>query len=253
VAPRRRVLPISATDGRGLAVHLGRRAFQYDATEIRPGLWGLDIDPVLALDEYLRLQLHLPRLGPAARPLRMLADTVPGVRDTVTIGKVLAEVRGARWDLVVVDGPPTGQIGSLLRAPDTILGLVGSGRIEEQAGWMRALLTDDSATGLVLVAVPEELPVLETLETLTDLSHPPAAPIASVVVNRVLPDDVSAEDRDAAPTGPAGDAATLHHGLVASQQAWIRRLPAGLHLPYLFGIETPSEVAARLAPCWEEP
>jgi anion-transporting ArsA/GET3 family ATPase len=248
-----RVLAASISDATGLAAHLGREGLHYEAAELESGLWGLDIHPVLALDEYLRLQLGLPRLGPVTRPLRALAETVPGIRDTVIIGKILNEVRRGAWDLVVVDGPPTGQIGSLLGAPDALLGLVGAGRIEEQARWMRDLLTDDATTGLVLVAIPEELPVLETLETLADLAASPTAPIASIILNRVLPDDVAPEDREAAPAGPAEDAAILHRGLVASQQSWCDRLPSGPRLPYLFGLQTSAEVASRLASCWEWP
>lgn len=247
----RRVLAVAAAEGLGL--HLGRRPLAYEPAEIRPGLWGMVADPTSALDEYLRLQLHLPRLGPAVRPLRMLAEAVPGVRDTVVIGKILAEVRGRSWDLVVVDGPPAGHITSLLRAPTTILGLVGGGRIEEQAGWMRDLLADESATGLVVVALPEELPITETLETLGSMAAEPVASIAAVVLNRVLPDDVPASLLRSLPEGHARDAALLHRGLVATQHAWGSRIAPSHHLPYLFGLQTPTEVAARLAEAWRDP
>ena len=41
------------------------------------------IDPPGALDDYLLTELHLPRLGPMTGAFRLLADTVPGIRDIV--------------------------------------------------------------------------------------------------------------------------------------------------------------------------
>jgi hypothetical protein len=42
--------------------------------------------------------------------------------------------------------------------------------------------------------------------------------------------------------------AALHHQAVyAEQQHWLERLTPDVSLPYLFGLLTPSEVAARLS------
>ena len=70
----------------------------------------------------------------------------------------------------------------------------------------------------------------------------------TIVTNRVLP----RLESDAKGTGPAAEAAILHRSLYRNQQEWIKRLPPARKLPYLFGLLTPGEVAARMADAWEQ-
>ncbi|NOY55052.1 MAG: ArsA family ATPase [Actinobacteria bacterium] len=250
----KRVLAVAMTDGAGLAAHLGVDRLSYTPTRIRPGLEAMAIQRPAALNEYLRVQLGVPRvaqLGPVARAFDAVASTAPGIREVITIGKVLYEARSGPWDLVVADGPPTGQIGSHLRAPTTVARLVGTGRVRDQTAWMTHLLTDDTATGLVVVTIPEELPVTETLQSLEDVRDEGLITTAAVVVNRTLPAlGTAADDIDHLEDGPAKEAALLHTALYEEQQRWLRDLPDGPQIPYLFGLHTPPEVAARIADLW---
>lgn len=244
----KRVLAVAAMDDAGLATHFGIDQLTYRPREVAPGIDAMRIERPAALNEYLRVQIGVPvitHLGPVARAFDALASTAPGIREVITIGKILYDVREGGWDLVVVDAPPTGQIASLLDAPATVANLVGVGRIRRQTGWMIDLLANPSATGLVVVTLPEELPVTETLETLAWLEEHPIADVAAVIANRTLdPLDV---DPDEVPAGPARDAALLHRSLWAEQQEWLEVAPISQTLPYLFGLLTPMEVAARFA------
>jgi hypothetical protein len=172
----------------------------------------------------------------------------------VVVGKAIFEATRHRWDLVIADGPPIGQVLSLLRAPSTIQGLVPAGRVERQAAWMRGVLEDPAQTGLVVVTLAEELPMSETAEVLAALEAEPVAPVAGVVVNRLLPPlEVAPAAVETVSPGPRREAARLHLALERSQQRWLERLPSAARLPYLFGIFTPAEVAARLADDWVVP
>ncbi len=243
------VLAMSMTDDLGLATHLGVDRLGYTAQELRPGIHTLTIDRSQALDEYIRLQLHAPRiapLGPVARGLNALADTVPGIRDIITIGKALFEGGKDRWDIVIADAPPLGQISSYLRAPVTIAGLVPVGRVRDQALRYEQQLGDAALTGLVLVATPEELPVVETNEAYDEIAS--FVDIAAVVTNRVLdPLGVSEETLADLAAGPHRDAGLLHRGLYNAQRRWTADLPAGPDVPFLFGVHTPGEVAVLIA------
>jgi anion-transporting ArsA/GET3 family ATPase len=247
----RKVLAISMTEGTGLAEHLGAESLGPDPHEIRSGLFALQVERPAALDEYLRLQVGVPRfarLGPLAKAFDALASTAPGIREIVTMGKVLYEVRRGAWDLVIGDGPPTGQIGSHLRASRTVSELVPTGRIREQAAWMAELLADPARSGLVVVTLPEELPVTETTEALTWLERSVLVEVMGVITNRVLT-PLRSDDTVIASLagGPVRDAALLHQGIAAEQARWMRSLPSGPQLPYLFGATGPPEVAERLA------
>ncbi len=248
----RRVLAISMIgDGGGLTAHLGGPPLGFKPTEVKPGLAALVVDRSRALIEYLQVQLGVPVMavmGPAARAFDAFASAAPGIREIVTIGKVAYEVREGRYDLVVADAPPTGQIGSHLRAMRTITELVDTGRIREQAEWMEEILRE--RTRLLLLTLPEELPVSETEETLAALEAEPVVGEVAVVANRVLPPLET--DRDDLPGGKAGDAARLHLHLYDEQQRWLDRLQPQQRLPFLFGVMTAPEVAARLSEVWED-
>lgn len=243
------VLAVSMTEDAGLANHLGFDRLPYAPSEVRPGIHALTVNRALALDEYIRLQLHAPRvapLGPVARGLNALAETVPGIRDIITIGKALFEADKTTWDIVIADAPPLGQIASYLRAPLTIAGLVPVGRVRDQALRYEQELSDPEHTGLILVATPEELPVVETTESMAEVNE--YVEIAGVITNRVLdPLGVSEDTLAGLPAGPHRDAGMLHRSLHADQRRWIAELPGGPSVPYLFGVHTPGEVAVLMA------
>lgn len=244
-----KVLAIGMVEKRGLAAHLGVESLSYEATEVRPGVFALGIERPAALDEYLRIVLRVPklsRIGPVARAFDALASAAPGIRETVTMGKVLFETRTNNWDLVVADAPPSGAIGSHIRAPKTVAELVGAGKVREQTRWMEDLMGDRARTGLVMVTLAEELPTVETAETLKWISEEGLIGVAEVITNRILeplgariPADLST---------PIGAAAALHDGIFQEQQRWLAQLPdRGRELPYLFGVTGPVEVAERIA------
>lgn len=249
----KRVLAIGMTDATGLGSHLRAPGLGPQPWLVRPGLYALAVDPAAALDEYLRLRLKVPRFGPATRAFRVLAEMVPGIRDTVVMGKILYEATRDHWDLVVADAPPTGQIMSYLRAPTTIESLVPSGRVKEQASWMRETLDDPELTRLMIAATPEELPVAETAETLSALKAEGLVGSIGVVANRVLPPLAIPAARIARePAGARRDAAALHVEVQAAQAVQLDRLRPEMRFPLLFGLRTPGEVASRLSELWGE-
>ena len=241
-----RVLAIEMASPGGVSTHLSSGPLEFEPRELRPGLHAMRIVRSEALLEYLALQLKLPgmgRFGAVARAFDALATAAPAVREIITIGKVLWEVREDRWDLVVADAPPTGQIGSYLRAPVSIAELVPTGRIRSQSTWMGDLLADEDHTGLLIVTLAEELPTTETLETMHWLDEQQLVPQAMIVANRVLPE----VHDDSKPEGIPGDMLELHRSIWGEQQSWLKRLPPDMQVPFLFGLFTPGEVAARMS------
>jgi anion-transporting ArsA/GET3 family ATPase len=251
----RRVLALGMVDGLGLAVHLGVDALGHEPRPANDGVAAAVIDRAVALDEYLRLQLRVPRAAPTqqlSRTLNVLVETAPGVREIISMGKPIYESQQSKWDLVVVDAPPIGQLVSYLRAPATIESLVPKGIVQSQARAMRRYLADPELTGLVLVTLPEELPINETVEALHELAAEPLIDIVSVVANRVLPPlEVSPEVVAALPASPLREAAELHLTLHEQQGFWLDALGDDAEqFPQLFGLVTPGEVAARLSDLW---
>ena len=244
-----RVLAISMDRGDGLARHLALP--HLEPTPQRHGdVHAALVDPGAALDEYLRLRMRMPRLTAVSRVFAAVVDTVPGVRDTVMIGKVVFESTRTRWDLVVADAPPTGQVRSFLRAPATIAGLVPGGAVREQAAWLGSVLADPGHSGAVVVATAEELPVTEAAAFGVEVEADGTMPLAAKVANKILPE---ADFGTRAAAGPEGEAATLHRALVERQTRHLAAFSADHTIPYLFGMHTPDETAERIADRWGSP
>lgn len=191
---------VAEVDGKGdVGRLLGKPGESFDAREVRPGLSVMTMNTEDSLREYLKLQVKVPvvgRIGPVAKAFEFLGTAAPGVREVLTIGKLTYEVRENHYDLVVVDAVASGHIIGQLAAPRAIGEMVQVGLIGNQTQWMTDMLEDPEVTAAVLVALPEEMPIVETLELAGRLENESGVDIGAVVVNRVLPELFTARDQD---------------------------------------------------------
>jgi anion-transporting ArsA/GET3 family ATPase len=162
----------------------------------------LHIDPESALMEYLSMYYKLGRAGKALDRFGVVefATTIaPGVRDVLLTGKVYeATRRNARnknaitYDAVVLDAPPTGRVAQFLGVNQELAGLARMGPIKSQADSVTTLFRSPQ-TAVHLVTVLEEMPVQETGDGIAQLRRH-GLPVGGVVVNRVRPRDLDADD-----------------------------------------------------------
>ena len=183
----------------------------------------------------------------------------PGSKEMITIAKVWELAQRSRWDernrtydLVVVDAPASGHGLAMLTTPKTFGDIARVGPIRRQAGKIQAMLSDGELTGYVAVALPEEMPVVETLELGRKLPEAVGLGLEAIIVNGVWPTRFSAADvatiRAAADNGyDAGAQAALAAALAEYERAALQadhvaRLESEsgvqvLSLPYLFESE----------------
>jgi anion-transporting ArsA/GET3 family ATPase len=270
---------VCEVDAKGnLADFYGMGPLSFAPTEVRKGLWAMAMNTEESLKEYLSLQLKVPllaRLGPLARTFDFVANAAPGVKEILTVGKLAWEVKEGHYDLVVVDASATGHVVGQLASPVAINELVRVGVVRNQTDWMIELLTDPATTGVVVVTAPEEMPVAETLELVERLGEETSIDVATVVVNRVLPellgrgeeaifDKLRSPEGRAALEARAGAgvhgvlsgaelAVSLRRGRVPHLNRLREGLPAGLaliHLPFLFhrshGVRATGRIAEAL-------
>ncbi|MBI4260899.1 MAG: ATPase [Actinobacteria bacterium] len=185
------------TEGRGGMARLLRvPALRFEEEPTPLGFHAMALTAHEALIEYLTRIMGLRGLGGPLRRARvteMATEAIPGFRDMMIGGK-LHELTGWRevhpdagrrpYDLLVVDGPPTGQLIQLLRAPEAYRDLIRVGRAARQVVSIHRLFTDELR--VVLVAIPEEMSVAETLEAVEGLDGMGAV-YGPVLVNRVIP------------------------------------------------------------------
>jgi len=266
-------------DAKGdVAAYLETGETSFAQREVLPQLFVMSMDTEASLREYLKLNLRIPvvgRIGPLARAFDFVATAAPGVREILTVGKLAYEVRERHYDVVVADAPATGHIVGQLAAPQAINELVKVGLIRSQTDWMLEILSDPQRTGLVIVTTPEEMPVNETIELAGRVEKETTVDLASVIVNRVLPELFGHSEEEtfeqlcrpepeaalAAAVGgdprPVLDAARLAVTLRRTRAGHLERLRAGLdrsvpmlYLPFLFsrfhGLRTIRQVARSL-------
>jgi anion-transporting ArsA/GET3 family ATPase len=142
--------------------------------ELRPGLLTVNLDPPRVMDDYVR---HVVRAEFLAR--RVLNSPIyhrffaaaPGLRELMVLGRVMTfeEARAGwgrkpRYDLIVLDAPATGHGLAFLKIPQAAADIAPVGPVGANARRVLALLRDPERTALVLVAVPEEMAVVEAVE-----------------------------------------------------------------------------------------
>jgi anion-transporting ArsA/GET3 family ATPase len=253
----RRTVVCEVAQQERLAGLFGARDVGHGEVELAPGLFSVSVQPERAMHEWLRHQLKsgaLAGLLGHSRLFGYLTAAAPGVTELVTVGKVwdLAQVErrtgGSPFDLVIMDAPATGHALALLRAPRTYANIARVGPIARQAASIDAFLRDSSATGVLSVALPEEMPVNETVDLEQRLADDLGMEVGQVVANGVLPGRFTAADvrrlrsLDGQGTKAAQAAvgsALVEHGRAEAQREQLERLRAEVRapvttLPYLF-------------------
>lgn len=234
-----------------------REGLGYTEAELAPNFHGMSIDPERALSEYLGQQVGgaLASVLFNNRIFEYFAAAAPGVRELATIGKVweLAqpERRGRHagtYDLVILDAPASGNGLALLKSPRTFGEIARVGPIRRRADTIDGFLTDSRRTGVVAVALPQEMPVNETLEFREKLRDEMRMQTDAVVVNSLLPERFSAEeaerieplngDHGSPEVASALRAALSEQRRARGQRAQLRRLKKEVDgvitLPHLF-------------------
>jgi arsenite/tail-anchored protein-transporting ATPase len=138
-----------------------------------------------ALEDWLALNLPIERvrhLVLSNRIVQTFLVATPGAQETVILSKIVALLEG--WDTVVVDLPASGHALGLLRVPAITIRMVRSGPIRARAlAILGRLRSKDVA--ILLVAMPEDMIVTETLETAERFQREvPEIAIAAVILNR---------------------------------------------------------------------
>lgn len=166
----------------------------YQITQLGPNLHTMSITSGQAIEDYLMMQLHFRRLYKMVFRNRIMGpfvDAVPGLHDLIQLGKVFDLERSQSggqptWDLLVVDAPATGHGLSMLASPRAMMDLTVAGPFYENAKDVAGLYEDPSRTAVVLVCLPEEMPVNETLDLWGRLG-PMQPMVRAVVLNEMHP------------------------------------------------------------------
>jgi anion-transporting ArsA/GET3 family ATPase len=162
---------------------------------VLPGIEAVNIIPKYALEEYGVMVLKVRALYKAIFENRLVAAFLhgtPGIEAWSILGKAqfhAHEMDGdrPRYDLVILDAPATGHGLEMLRVPRVLLDVAPPGLLRREAERAWELLLDPVRSGMLIVTLPEDMPVNESLELHAALTQELGLPIAAVAVNGVVP------------------------------------------------------------------
>ena len=206
--------------------------------QVAPHIWAQSLSAMDSLRYFAIRQLKVPalvhlalrnkavegffRASPAVRPALFLYQLWTTVEEHGTrAGREHGPER--HWDLVICDLPTSGFVAGMYAIPNMLSGVFRTGPLAGYAEGMRSLLRDPARTGLTLVTLPEDMPVVETLELRALLLQRHGVEAAAVILNAVMPRSLDADILDAlgraADHDPALDAWRLTADRIANRRA----------------------------------
>ncbi len=199
-----RVLVVEWTIAEAIAPWFGAAPVDVEPREVAPGLsvMNFELDAVLRryFVDHLRLGLFYRRVidGPH---VRQLIRAAPGIAELMFIGHLwwlttLAEAEaGLRFDRVIVDAPATGHGASLLELPAFLASLGASGLLALEVERVVTMMADPARVGALVVTLPEEVIITETLELVPRLTRALGRPPLAAIVNRAVEGLVAVDER----------------------------------------------------------
>lgn len=207
----RRTLVCEVNTQERVTALLGKAPVGPEVTAIDENLWSVDVRPQEAMREYALMILKFESIYSAVfenRLVRYFLRFIPSLQELVLLGKILFHLKEKRpdgswrFDQIIIDAPATGHAITFLSVPQVLLDTIPPGAMASEVTWMRDLLVDRETTAVVLVSLPEELPVNETLELHAALSgrvkmHPQLVVLNGFIDRRFTPADLPPEVPDA--------------------------------------------------------
>ncbi len=192
----KRVLIAMANTKERLSAVLGSRPIGSDIAQVGERLFAVNIEPERALAEYGQMVIKVKAISSAVfgnDNIRAFLRAVPGLYEWAMLGKAwfhTTEQDAAGrpvYDVVLFDAPATGHGLDMLRVPKVILDVAPPGTLRHDAERAVALLRDPIQCGIVVVTLPEEMPVTETVELVHAIERELAMPVLRLVINGVIP------------------------------------------------------------------
>lgn len=171
--------------------------------EVQPGISLACLTALDSLRFFATEQLKVPALATMAlknKAVESFFQATPAAAPMLLLYHLwrLVESLGPRgkgqFDLFVCDLPTSGFVQGMYNIPNTLQHIFRSGPMFQYAAGMRQMLATPARTGLILVSLPEALPVVETLELAAALERSHQVRPAAVVVNGVFPDLLHSTD-----------------------------------------------------------
>ncbi len=238
-------------------------------------LWACNIQSEQSLADLVHRFVPSARLAKAAvsnRLARLFFRTAPSMYELSVLYRIksLMDERdgdGPRYDTIIIDLPATGHAITFLSVPETANKVLRVGSVAEMSAELAAQLRDPNITDLVIVCIPEEMPVNESIE-LHKAAHDKLGLLAETIfINMVRPAPVPEDGRAALEfladkfedePGPGGIGVLAEGGELGldwsrQDREYIGKLHRGIQganfieVPYIYRNESDVDLIRRIA------
>ena len=151
------------------------------------GLDGVRVTPSAGHRLFLRAALKVGMVADAAMrsaALNRFLMAAPAFPEIGTLYQLVHLLRAKKWDHIILDLPATGHALGLASLPRTVLRVVPVGMIGDAIREGLDAMTNPARGGAVVVTLPEDMPVTESLE-LADGLGKLSIPIRGLVLNQM--------------------------------------------------------------------
>jgi len=186
---------------------LGCDELDEEIREVLPNLFAVNMTPAAALRERGLMVLRFKAVYRAVmenRLVKYFLRAIPSLDEYSMLGKawyhtteVLDDGR-PRFDTVILDGPATGHLITMLRIPQVIVDTVPDGPLTADARLALELLRDPRRTLMWIVTLAEEMAVTEAVDLHAAATSDLGIHVERVVVNAVYPDTLERDPELAA-------------------------------------------------------
>ncbi|MFB6088613.1 MAG: ArsA family ATPase [Candidatus Aenigmatarchaeota archaeon] len=203
-----------------------------EITEITNNLYGVEIDPKKAMDDYQKKMKSsemegMDILGGFGLDELNMAGNSPGMNEFAAFNKFLEFMDKEEFDYVVFDTAPTGHTLKFLSLPDIMGSWIGKmikikskfsqmtsmfkgfmpfgekedeeqfdlSPLEELEAKIREakdIMSDEEKTDFNLVTIPEKMSILETERTVEEL-HKNCISVNEIIINKIIPEQEKCE------------------------------------------------------------
>ena len=200
----KRVLVAMCDAKERMSTLFGVPPIESDIVEVSNNVSAVHIQPDRAMREYGEMILKSRTVSGAVfdnKYTRAFFAAVPGLYEWAMLGKawyhsIEEQPDGTqRFDVVLFDAPATGHGLNMLRVPKVIVDVVPPGVLRRDAERAWTMFKDPAQSGVVVVTLPEDMPANETLELVKALETELSLPVALLVVNGVLRELFSEDER----------------------------------------------------------
>lgn len=151
---------------------LGCRELDETIREVEPNLYAVNMNPAAALEEIGLKVLRFRAVYRAVmhnRLVKYFLRAIPALDEYSMLGKAWYHTTEQRdgqdtYDTVILDGPATGHLVTMLRIPHVIMDVVPEGPLTRDAREVRDLIVDPARCGMWIVALAEEMAVSEAVD-----------------------------------------------------------------------------------------